>query len=176
MSRYDVTSILESITLPIGNAAKRFKEVGQQQQQHHIDSSSNMNWPSIATYHHQHPNWFKQEHDLNPNLQLGTAAAPHNFFLHNMMNMNQTTQGPNRSVIYPAADASGAGAGAGYFIPNHHHGFGDQHNIFSSANVNVVGTYEDQWVPTGVPTAASRSNNSNFHGGGSNTFSFWNDT
>ncbi|KDP26907.1 hypothetical protein JCGZ_18065 [Jatropha curcas] len=95
MSRYDVNSILESSTLPIGGAAKRLKDVEQAEMildtqrtendnitSHFTDGiSSGYGWPSLAfqqTHHHHNQPfsmhypygqrlWCKQEQDSDTN-------------------------------------------------------------------------------------------------------------
>ncbi|KAA8538801.1 hypothetical protein F0562_025493 [Nyssa sinensis] len=90
MSRYDVNSILESSTLPIGGAAKRLKDVDQSEmtvdntvqrtEDHNItshlaDGINNYGWPTIA-FHQAQPFsmhypyaqqrvWCKQEQDTS---------------------------------------------------------------------------------------------------------------
>lgn len=84
MSRYDVNSILESSTLPIGGAAKRLKEVDQPHEMaldgsshraltaddHHNLLTSNLNpYFSSSPVHHHLQNWqtlaFQQPHHQN---------------------------------------------------------------------------------------------------------------
>lgn len=119
MSRYDVKSILESTTLPIGGAAKRLKDAEQSERKidshraEHENMSSQFSdgissygtahhpWSTVAFQqsHHQpfslhYPYgqrlWCKQEQDQ---LQVGNT---HNFFqpssvLHNLMNMDSSS-------------------------------------------------------------------------------------
>ncbi|KAK3020506.1 hypothetical protein RJ639_045448 [Escallonia herrerae] len=120
ISRYDVKSILESSTLPIGGAAKRLKDAEQAEMTmdvRRMDDNSitshltdATNWPSIAcqqaqpfSMHYpygQQRLWCKQEQDADVThsfqdlhqLQLGNT---HNFFqpsvLHNLMNLDSSS-------------------------------------------------------------------------------------
>lgn len=137
MSRYDVKSILESTTLPIGGAAKRLKDAEQAERKidshraEHENMSSQFSdgissygtahhpWSTVAFQqsHHQpfslhYPYgqrlWCKQEQDQ---LQVGNT---HNFFqpsiLHNLMSMDSSSMehsSGSNSVIYSSGGADG---------------------------------------------------------------------
>nr|APQ47464.1 AP2/ERF domain-containing transcription factor [Vernicia fordii] len=121
MSRYDVNSILESSTLPIGGAAKRLKDVEQAEMtidtqrstendnitSHLTDgiSSSSYGWPTLAFQqtHHHHPYsmhypygqkvWCKQEQD--------TDASNHSFQdLHHQLQLGNTHNFFQPSVLH----------------------------------------------------------------------------
>ncbi|PIN21625.1 hypothetical protein CDL12_05661 [Handroanthus impetiginosus] len=121
ISRYEVKSILESPTLPIGGAAKRLKDAQNAEmalQMHLANESSNLslhltdihngygNLPTIAFHQSQmspfvHQRmWMKQEQDLDigdihHQLQVGNTQ---NHLMHNMMSL-QSDQSSNSNFV-----------------------------------------------------------------------------
>ncbi|KAI3459117.1 hypothetical protein Pfo_015780 [Paulownia fortunei] len=100
ISRYDVKSILESSTLPIGGAAKRLKDAENAEMA--LDFGSTHGWPTIAfqqaqpltmyPYAHQRL-WCKQEQD--PDVSHGFNEINHQLQLGNTQNFLQTSVLPN---------------------------------------------------------------------------------
>lgn len=128
MSRYDVKSIMESSTLPIGGAAKRFKEAEQlesgmnrqrmgsnnitPQLTNRIGSSygsNNHGWPTVA-FHQGQPltlqypydpqrGWSKQEQDNLVALPQGLQGLQQLHLGSNQNHMMQPSMEPNPNVM-----------------------------------------------------------------------------
>ncbi|PIN23205.1 hypothetical protein CDL12_04067 [Handroanthus impetiginosus] len=142
ISRYDVKSILESSTLPIGGAAKRLKDAENAETAranegnlnlHLIDGhinngygigTTNHGWfqqaQPLSMYPYAHQRfWCKQEQDsdigFNDIHQLGNTQ---NFLqpsvLHNLMSLDSCSSGSNSHVIY-GNNGSGDGPNGGSF-------------------------------------------------------------
>ncbi|XP_057830796.2 AP2-like ethylene-responsive transcription factor PLT2 isoform X1 [Cryptomeria japonica] len=117
MSRYDVNSIIESSTLPIGGAAKRIKEADisdlsvegcrtdedmnsqitdtltSYANAHGNYPSGHAGWPMIAfqqhAYNQQRAGWCKQEHNThNQDLQMQLHSTTQNFLQPSIMESN----------------------------------------------------------------------------------------
>ncbi|RDX73932.1 AP2-like ethylene-responsive transcription factor BBM, partial [Mucuna pruriens] len=186
MSKYNVRSILESSTLPIGGAAKRLKDVEQvdhtimdPQTAHMYDSNINsFGAPHPLAFHQPHPYyshlnytngqkfWCKQKQDYGVpqsfqdihQLQLGNT---HNFL-----------QSNNSASIDCGSNSDIYGGGHGYVIPvattfiddvnqnNRSNDFEDNDvKMFSYENLRVVHMmHNNTWVPT-IPTLAPRHSN-----------------
>ncbi|KAI7990743.1 hypothetical protein LOK49_LG12G00549 [Camellia lanceoleosa] len=138
MSRYDVKSILESSTLPIGGVAKRLKDAANKQQSrdsrhysrvtihsHKAALISAQNSPRSSPKQQQRatrPVWCKQEQeqdqdhqdDLNQ-LQLGNNT--YNFFhhptsaLYNLMSLDEHSSVSSNFLVYSGGGDSNGGGG-----------------------------------------------------------------
>lgn len=221
INRYDVKSIMESATLPIGGAAKRLKDAENAEMALELHRASEGNltgygsggthsWPTIAFQqqaHHQplsmypyaHPHlWCKQEqqdqdaphrfgNDIHHQLQLGNAQnLLQTSILHNLMGMDSTSVGSDTN-IYGANGSFGLPM-MGTVSSQDHNVTSDQNGFVTEVDQGMYGStdgyqqarnlyYPSQqsssgeltnWIPTAVPTIASRANNMA-------TFTVWND-
>lgn len=206
MNRYNVKAILDSPSLPIGNAAKRLKDVS-----HHVPSvmvssnvleseSNSSGWQNAAFQHHQGMDLslFQQQHGGYYNGgNLSTASARACFkqeedqqhFLSNspslMTNIDHHST-PTDDSVTVCGNVGGYGGYQGFAIP-----FGTSVNCdaFTAAEIayNARNHYyysqqqqQLQQSPEGGFPVAISNNVGYFHGEGgaegASTFSVWNDT
>lgn len=119
INRYDVKSILESTTLPIGGAAKRLKEAENALQMHQPNEAAanysnnyDHHWPSVANFQQSsqplistYPFWCKQEHHNYDHVNFLQPSS----VLHNLMSLD--------SASSTCIDQQGSGVYNGYVGP-----------------------------------------------------------
>ncbi|KAL2549304.1 AP2-like ethylene-responsive transcription factor BBM [Forsythia ovata] len=170
INRYDVKSILESSTLPIGGAAKRLKDaemaldiqrsVDESPNSHLTDGlngySAHHGWPSIAFQQAQPLSMhtpYGHQRDIHQ-LQLGNAQ---NFLqhsvLHNLMSLDSSSiehSSGSNSIIYSNGVGDGNGNDGHFFAPMGtviaQEGNQSQANCYQENEVKPL-EYENMFVP-----------------------------
>ncbi|KAL1552188.1 AP2-like ethylene-responsive transcription factor AIL1 [Salvia divinorum] len=206
INRYDVKSILESTTLPIGGAAKRLKDAEkaemaltlQRANESHLAegySAATTPWPTIAfqqpqpliyPYGAAHQRlWCKPEHDVDVYNEINHHHhLTHNFLqpnsvLHNMMGLDSSIDGAN-GVVYGGNGSTAAVMGGTVIVDGNQNGYLG-HELGNSKNLDYEAMnfyYQNQ-----QSNVANQGSTANWiptavpaRAHGASTFTVWNDT